>query len=160
MTAAAPLPNPLPLPADDAFKALADSKDKDVQAILADKAKMTSVLKYHVVPGAALNGARLVSMVNAAKGGVVPFTTLQGEKANVTLKDGSVAINGVPVKSVDMQGGKVIIHTIGEVLTPPTLAPKAAAGAAKAVEAAAKSSAVSLVAGAALALPLLAAALL
>ena len=59
-----------------------------------------------------------------------------------------------------MQGGKVIIHTIGEVLTPPTLAPKAAAGAAKAVEAAAKSSAVSLVAGAALALPLLAAALL
>lgn len=77
-----------------------------MQALLNDKAKMVEVLKYHVVPGATLTGNRIVKMIDDASG-KASYKTLQGEKMNATLVDGSVAVNGVPVEGVDVQGGKV-----------------------------------------------------
>jgi len=128
---------------------------------------MAKVLKYHVVPGAAVTGDRLVKLIEGNKG-VFPFTTLAGEKLNATLVDGSVAINGVPVKAIDSQGGKVIIHTLGDVLVPPSMAPKpakkaaagAAAPAADGSVPAPTDGAASVAASLMLALPLVAAALL
>ncbi|GBF98714.1 hypothetical protein Rsub_11263 [Raphidocelis subcapitata] len=149
-------------PSDEAFKALADSDDKAVQALLADADKMAEVLKYHVVPGATLTGARLVKLIEENKG-KFSFKTSQGEKINATLVDGSVNINGVPVKAVDVQGGKVMIHTIADVLVPPSLVPKAKKADAKEGEAKAEKKSESGAAGVAasllLALPVAVAAL-
>lgn len=155
-------------PSDAAFKELADSTDPAVQKLLADKKAFADVLKYHVVPGATLTGNRVVKMVADAPNGKVPFGTLQGEKLNATIIDGSLAANGVPIEGVDVQGGKVMIHTISHVLLPPSMMPPAAskevaegAGKADKGDAAAKASgAAGLAASLALALPVAVAALL
>lgn len=152
-------------PSDEAFKALADSDDKAVQALLADSDKMAEVLKYHIVPGATLTGARIVKLIEDNKG-KLSFKTSQGERINATLVDGSVNVNGVPVKAVDVQGGKVMIHTIADVLVPPSLVPKAKKGDDKAEnkgekkEEKATAGAAGVTASVLLALPLVAAALL
>lgn len=85
--------NPAKTPGDEAFKALADSDDKAVQALLADSDKMAEVLKYHIVPGATLTGARIVKLIEDNKG-KLSFKTSQGERINATLVDGSVNVNG------------------------------------------------------------------
>ncbi len=65
-----------------------------MQAILADKPTLTKVLKYHVVPGAAITGARAAKMI-AEKGGAFPYPTLlTGQRLNATMVNGSVAVNG------------------------------------------------------------------
>lgn len=72
----------------------------------------------------------------------------------------------MPVKAVDVQGGKVMIHTIADVLVPPSLVPKAKKGDDKAEnkgekkEEKATAGAAGVTASVLLALPLVAAALL
>ena len=92
---------------------------------------MLQLLKYHVVQGASLNTTRLSQMVAKSKDGVVPFTTLEGGKVNVTAEAPAQArklmqgaaetlfVNGVELESSNLQGGKTIYHAIGSVLVPP-----------------------------------------
>jgi uncharacterized surface protein with fasciclin (FAS1) repeats len=78
-----------------------------LKALLADKAKLTAVLTYHVVPG--------VVMAKDVKPGMVK--TVQGSAINVTTA-GGVQVNGAKVTAVDIVADNGVIHVIDTVITP------------------------------------------
>jgi len=91
-------------PTDAAFaKVPADQ----LQALLADKAKLTAVLTYHVVPG--------VVMSKDVKPGMVK--TVQGSNLTVTTK-GGVKVNNANVTAVDIVADNGVIHVIDTVVLP------------------------------------------
>jgi len=91
-------------PTDAAFaKVPADQ----LQALLADKAKLTAVLTYHVVPG--------VVMSKDVKPGMVK--TVQGSNLTVTTM-GGVKVNNANVTAVDIVADNGVIHVIDTVVLP------------------------------------------
>ena len=81
-------------PTDAAF---AKIPKQDLDALLADKAKLSSVLTYHVVPGKVMSKNVNAGMVETVEGSSLTVTTMGGVKvdnANVTTVD-IVADNGV-----------------------------------------------------------------
>ncbi len=70
-----------------------------------NKAALTGVLTYHVVPGR-LTAADL-AVLAAANGGVATLTTVQGEPLQVMLRDGRVMVRD--------QTGRVATVTTGDV---------------------------------------------
>jgi uncharacterized surface protein with fasciclin (FAS1) repeats len=91
-------------PTDDAFAKIPKA---DLDALLKDKAKLTAVLTYHVVPGTVMAKDVKAGKVKTVQGGEITVTTAGGVKvndANVTKTD-IVASNGV-------------IHVIDSVLMP------------------------------------------
>lgn len=93
-------------PTDAAFAALPAGT---VEALLADKAKLTTVLQNHVVAG----------KVDAATGiAAGSATTLAGNTVTVTAKDGFAYVNGVKVILNDMYTGNGVVHVIDAVLVP------------------------------------------
>ena len=78
-----------------------------LQALLADKAKLTAVLTYHVVPG--------VVMSRDVKPGMVK--TVQGSAINVSTSDG-VKVNEAKVTAVDILADNGVIHVIDTVIVP------------------------------------------
>jgi hypothetical protein len=96
-------PRPRP-PADAAFKALEDTDNAALQTLLKNPAKVAEILKYHVVPGAALSGQRIVGLVEKG-GGKWQFATLvPKELVNVTLVDGAAAVNGEALQALRTGG--------------------------------------------------------
>ena len=91
-------------PTDAAFAKLPADQ---LKALLADKAKLTAVLTYHVVPG--------VVMSKDVKPGMVK--TVQGTSINVTTTDG-VKVNGAKVTAVDIVADNGVIHVIDTVIVP------------------------------------------
>ena len=91
-------------PTDAAFAKLPPDQ---LKALLADKAKLTAVLTYHVVPGAVLS--------KDVKPGMVK--TVQGTSINVTTTDG-VKVNGAKVTAVDIVADNGVIHEIDTVIVP------------------------------------------
>ena len=91
-------------PTDEAFAKIPKAQ---LDALLADKAKLTSVLTYHVVPGAAM-----AKDVKAGK-----LKTVQGGDLNVTT-DGGVRINGAQVTKADIVADNGVIHVIDQVVLP------------------------------------------
>jgi uncharacterized surface protein with fasciclin (FAS1) repeats len=95
-------------PTNAAFAALPPGT---VEALLADIPALTSVLTYHVVPGAV--PASTVVNLNSA-------TTLQGSDVLITVRDGGVVLNGsVNVIITDIVASNGVIHVIDAVLLPP-----------------------------------------
>ena len=93
-------------PTDEAFAKL---QPGTVEAVLADKAKLTAVLTYHVVPGK-VSAAEVVQLTEA--------TTVQGAKAKIDASSG-VKINNATVVKADIQATNGVIHVIDTVLLPP-----------------------------------------
>ncbi len=91
-------------PTDEAFAKIPKAQ---LDALLADKAKLTSVLTYHVVPGAAM-----AKDVKAGK-----LKTVQGGDLNVTT-DGGVRVNGAQVTKADIVADNGVIHVIDQVVLP------------------------------------------
>jgi uncharacterized surface protein with fasciclin (FAS1) repeats len=91
-------------PTDEAFAKIPKAQ---LDALLADKAKLTSVLTYHVVPGAAM-----AKDVKAGK-----LKTVQGGDLNVTT-DGGVRVNGAQVTKADVVADNGVIHVIDQVVLP------------------------------------------
>lgn len=91
-------------PTDEAFAKIPKAQ---LDALLADKAKLSSVLAYHVVPGAAM-----AKDVKAGK-----LKTVQGGDLNVTT-DGGVRINGAQVTKADIVADNGVIHVIDQVVLP------------------------------------------
>jgi uncharacterized surface protein with fasciclin (FAS1) repeats len=91
-------------PTDEAFAKIPKAQ---LDALLADKAKLTSVLTYHVVPGAAM-----AKDVKAGK-----LKTVQGGELTVTT-DGGVRINGAQVTKADVVADNGVIHVIDRVVLP------------------------------------------
>jgi uncharacterized surface protein with fasciclin (FAS1) repeats len=93
-------------PTDEAFgKIPAD----DLQAILADKDLLTSILTYHVVAGKVMS-SDVVNLTSA--------TTVQGSDIDITVTDGGVQVDGANVVAVDIETSNGVIHVIDTVITP------------------------------------------
>ena len=75
-----------------------------------NKAKLTAILTYHVVPGAVR--AEQVTKLDQAK-------TVNGAMVKVTTKGGKVTINDATVVKADTAASNGIIHVINKVILPP-----------------------------------------
>jgi uncharacterized surface protein with fasciclin (FAS1) repeats len=91
-------------PTDDAFAKIPKA---DLDALLADKAKLTAVLTYHVVPGKV--------MAADVKAGDVK--TVQGSNITITTSDG-VKVNNAQVVKTDIVAKNGVIHVIDTVIIP------------------------------------------
>ena len=91
-------------PTDEAFAKI--PKDQ-LDALLMDKAKLTAVLTYHVVPALVL--------AKDVKAGEAP--TVQGGKLTITT-DGGVKVDNAKVVTTDVMASNGVIHVIDTVLMP------------------------------------------
>lgn len=91
-------------PTDEAF---AKVPKADLDALLADKEKLTAVLTYHVVPGKV--------MAKDVKAGMVK--TVQGSNLTVSTKGGVKVDNAMVVKT-DIVADNGVIHVIDSVVMP------------------------------------------
>jgi uncharacterized surface protein with fasciclin (FAS1) repeats len=91
-------------PTDAAF---AKVPKKDLDALLADKSKLASVLTYHVVPG--------TLMAKDVKAGKVK--TVQGSDLTLSTSDG-VKVDGANVVKTDIVADNGVIHVIDSVVLP------------------------------------------
>jgi len=91
-------------PSDEAFAKIPKA---DLDKLLADKAKLTSVLTYHVVPGKV--------MAKDVKDGKVK--TVQGAELSIATS-GGVTVNGAKVTATDIVADNGVIHVIDRVVMP------------------------------------------
>jgi uncharacterized surface protein with fasciclin (FAS1) repeats len=91
-------------PTDDAFAKIPKAQ---LDALLADKAKLTAVLTYHVVAGKV--------MAKDVKAGKVK--TVQGSELTVTT-NGGVMVDNAKVTATDIVADNGVIHVIDSVLMP------------------------------------------
>jgi uncharacterized surface protein with fasciclin (FAS1) repeats len=91
-------------PTDAAF---AKVPKADLDALLKDKAKLTAVLTYHVVPGTV--------MAKDVKAGKVK--TVQGSELTVATM-GGVTVDGARVTATDVVASNGVIHVIDSVVIP------------------------------------------
>ena len=102
-------------PTDAAFAKLPAGT---VEGLLADKAKLTSILTYHVVAGTVMAADIIKS------NGATP-TTVNSLPLDIVIRDGKVYVNGAQVVTADIVASNGVIHVIDTVLLPST-APVAA----------------------------------
>ena len=91
-------------PTDDAF---AKTPKAQLDALLADKAKLTAVLTYHVVSGAVMSKDVKAGMVKTVQGSSLTVSTM-----------GGVKVDGANVTSVDIIADNGVIHVIDSVVLP------------------------------------------
>jgi uncharacterized surface protein with fasciclin (FAS1) repeats len=91
-------------PTDEAFAKIPKAQ---LDALLADKAKLTSVLTYHVVSGKV--------MAKDVKAGKVK--TVQGSDLTVATA-GGVMVDGARVTATDIVADNGVIHVIDSVVVP------------------------------------------
>ncbi len=91
-------------PTDEAFAKIPKAQ---LDALLMDKAKLSAVLTYHVVPALVL--------AKDVKAGEV--ATVQGGKLTITT-DGGVKVNNAKVVTTDVMASNGVIHVIDTVLMP------------------------------------------
>jgi uncharacterized surface protein with fasciclin (FAS1) repeats len=92
-------------PTDEAFAKLPPGT---VEGLLADKAKLTAVLTYHVVSG---------KVMAADVAGLKEAATVQGGKLMIDTSAG-VKINNATVTKADIAASNGVIHVIDTVLMP------------------------------------------
>jgi uncharacterized surface protein with fasciclin (FAS1) repeats len=96
-------------PTNEAFaKVPADQ----LNALLADKAQLTKVLTYHVVPGKVL--AADLQPTQMVK-------TVEGQDVDIQVADGKATINGCAITKTDIEASNGVIHVIDAVMTPSIL---------------------------------------
>ena len=91
-------------PTDAAF---AKVPPEQLRALLADKAKLTAVLTYHVVPGVVMSKDVKPGMVKSVQGSAISVTTA-----------GGVKVNDANVTAVDIVADNGVIHVIDTVILP------------------------------------------
>ena len=92
-------------PTDAAFAKI--PKDQ-LDALLADKAKLTKVLTYHVVAG----------KVMAADVKAGPAKSVEGDNLTITTDNGAVMVDKSNVVKTDIAASNGVIHVIDSVLMP------------------------------------------
>ncbi len=93
-------------PTDEAFAKLPAGA---LDALLKDKARLTTILTYHVVAGRV--GSKDVAGMSSAK-------TVNGKELSIKVKDGMVKVDQATVTQADIPATNGVIHVIDEVLTP------------------------------------------
>ena len=92
-------------PNDQAFAKIPSDQ---LNALLADKEKLTAVLLYHVVPG---------KVMAADVAGLTSAKTVQGQEIRIDTSDG-VKVNDAKVIQTDIVASNGVIHVIDTVLMP------------------------------------------
>ena len=92
-------------PTDEAF---AQIPAETLQAVLADKEKLTAILTYHVVPGK-LMAADVVRSTQ--------LQTVQGQSITVST-EGGVRVDDANVIQTDIEADNGVIHVIDQVIMP------------------------------------------
>jgi len=92
-------------PTDEAF---AQIPQETLQAVLADKEKLTAILTYHVVPGK-LMAADVVRSTQ--------LQTAQGQSITVST-EGGVRVDDANVVQTDIEADNGVIHVIDKVIMP------------------------------------------
>jgi uncharacterized surface protein with fasciclin (FAS1) repeats len=93
-------------PTNDAF-----AKVPGLSDILKDKAKLTAILTYHVVPGKVM-AADVVKMDGKSA------KTVQGSEVKVMIHDGKPMVGNAHVIKTDIKASNGVIHVIDSVLVP------------------------------------------
>jgi uncharacterized surface protein with fasciclin (FAS1) repeats len=91
-------------PTDEAFAKIPKAQ---LDALLADKAKLTAVLTYHVVPGKVMAKDVKAGKVKSVQGGELTFATT-----------GGVMVDNAKVTAVDIVADNGVIHVIDSVVLP------------------------------------------
>jgi uncharacterized surface protein with fasciclin (FAS1) repeats len=91
-------------PTDAAF---AKIPKQDLDALLADKAKLSAVLTYHVVPGKVMSKDVKAGMVKTVEGSSLTVSTM-----------GGVKVDNANVIAVDIVADNGVIHVIDTVVLP------------------------------------------
>jgi uncharacterized surface protein with fasciclin (FAS1) repeats len=99
-------------PSNEAFAKLPKGTVEDL-VLPANKAKLTAILKLHVVSGKHLAAE--------FSGKSAEVATLGGEKVTITGKDGSVHVGAAKVVTADLAASNGVIHVIDTVLMPAML---------------------------------------
>jgi uncharacterized surface protein with fasciclin (FAS1) repeats len=92
-------------PNDEAFAKIPSDQ---LNALLADKEKLTAVLTYHVVPG---------KVMAADVAGMTSAKTVQGQEVRIDTSDG-VKVDDAKVIQTDIGASNGVIHVIDTVLMP------------------------------------------
>ncbi len=95
-------------PTDAAFAKLPKGT---VEALLADKAQLTAILTYHVVPGK-------VTAADVIKMGKGNPATVNGQTLAVSANMGKVRVNDANVVAADVMATNGVIHVIDTVVLP------------------------------------------
>jgi uncharacterized surface protein with fasciclin (FAS1) repeats len=95
-------------PTDAAFAALPKGTVEDLLKP-ANKAKLTKILTYHVVPGSVVS--------TSLKSGDVK--SVEGSSLKVAVSPGKVTVGGANVVKADIKASNGVIHVIDKVLMPP-----------------------------------------
>ena len=93
-------------PTDAAFAKIPKA---DLDALLKDKAALTKVLTYHVVPGEVM-AADVVKLTQAK--------TVEGSSLKIKVKDGKVMVDNAKVAATDIDASNGVIHVIDTVIMP------------------------------------------
>ena len=91
-------------PTDAAFAKIPKAQ---LDALLADKAKLTAVLTYHVVPGKVMSKDVKAGMVKTVQGSSLTVATM-----------GGVKVDNANVTAVDIVADNGVIHNIDTVILP------------------------------------------
>jgi uncharacterized surface protein with fasciclin (FAS1) repeats len=91
-------------PTDEAFAKIPKA---DLDALLKDKAKLTAVLTYHVVPGKVMAKDVKAGQVKTVQGGSLTIGTT-----------GGVTVNNAKVVKTDIVADNGVIHVIDTVVLP------------------------------------------
>jgi uncharacterized surface protein with fasciclin (FAS1) repeats len=91
-------------PTDAAFAKIPKA---DLDALLKDKAKLTAVLTYHVVPGKVMAADVKAGQVKTVQGGSLTVATT-----------GGVTVNQAKVTATDIVADNGVIHVIDSVVLP------------------------------------------
>ena len=92
-------------PSDEAFAKIPKA---DLEALLQDKAALTKVLTYHVVPGKVMAADVAPSMVDTVEGSAITISTM----------DGKVMVDNATVTQTDIVVDNGVIHVIDSVIMP------------------------------------------
>ncbi len=95
-------------PTNEAFAKIPQAK---LQSILADKALLTDILTYHVVPGA----VKAKDLKKSQK-----VATVEGSKVVIKKSKKGATIDGAKIVKTDIVGSNGVIHVIDTVILPPS----------------------------------------
>ena len=95
-------------PTDEAFAALGQETLQDLLKP-ENKAKLTAILTYHVVPGKVT--AAEVTKLTSAK-------TVNGDEVSIRTQNGQVKVDGATVVTADVMASNGVIHVIDQVILP------------------------------------------
>lgn len=132
-TLAGPGPYTVLVPSDDAFNAAAGDALKN-PADPKNRAEITRILTYHILPGVIL-ADDIGSAIDNGKGKAV-LATMGGQTLTATKEGGKIVLTGgdgskATVTQADIKATNGVIHDVDAVLTPPkadTAAPAKSGG--------------------------------